>query len=131
MIKNLTHTVVLVHDQDEALEFYIRKLGFVKRLDLTGEDFRWLEVAPAAETSPAIVLTLAATEDEKAHVGNQTGGRYSLFVMSTDDCQAAYETLKGNGVTVIGEPMDNPWGLAVQFKDLYGNQFELVQPKGW
>lgn len=131
MLKNLTHAVVLVHDQDEALEFYTQKLGFVKRLDLTGEDFRWLEVAPSAEESPAIVLTLATTDEEKAHVGDQTGGRYSLFVLTTDDCQTAYEQLKANGVTVIGEPMDNPWGLAVQFKDLYGNQFELVQPKGW
>ncbi len=131
MINKLTHVIVMVNDQDEALAFYTEKLGFVKRMDAAGEGFRWLEVAPPDETSASIVLTLASTDEEKAHVGNQTGGRYSLFVVTTDDCRAEYAALKANGVEVIGEPMDNPWGLGVQFKDLYGNQFEMVQPSGW
>ncbi|USN45203.1 MAG: VOC family protein [Candidatus Woesearchaeota archaeon] len=126
MITNVSHITVLVEDQEEALAYYTQTLGFEKKQDQQMETFRWLVVGPK-EKPLGLILMLAETEREKALVGRQTGGRYSLFVMATNDCHESYASLKEKGVVFIGEPMQNPWGIAVQFKDLYGNKIDLVE----
>lgn len=130
MINGLEFITLLVKDQDEALEFYTDKLGFEKQMDAdTGNGLRWLVVAPAGGKGPGLAMLKAQTEDEKKIVGKQTGGQIPLFVFITDDFMSTFEQLKDNGVEFAGKPMDNPWGIAVQFFDLYGNKFDLVQPR--
>ncbi len=131
MIDKITHLIVLVKDQGEALEFYTKKLGFEKRFDETLENrFRWLVVSPPGQKETGLVLFKAETEEEQKAVGTQTGGRLSLLVVSTADCQKTYAEMRAKGVEFLGAPMNNPWGIGVQFKDLYGNKFDLVQPRG-
>ena len=130
MINGLEFITLLVKDQDEAMAFYTEKLGFEKQIDAdAGNGLRWLVVAPQGGKGPGLALLQAQSDEEKKTVGKQSGGRIPLFVFLTDDFMKTYEELKDNGVEFAGEPMDNPWGVAVQFFDLYGNKFDLVQPR--
>ncbi len=131
MIQRITHIAILVHDQEEALLFYTQKLGFEKRQDATlPNGFRWLVVSPTGQPETGVVLMLADTPEAKERVGKQTGGDISLMVMSSPDVQATYTAFQAQHVTILGEPMENAWGLAFQFQDLYGNKFDVFQPKG-
>lgn len=123
MIKRLTHVTIMVCDQDEALEWYTQKLGFRKVHDErnTVPGFRWLTIAPARQEIPEIVLL-------KAQDGNAVG-RGTVWVLETDDCRRTYEELRARGVTFRSAPEDAPWGVSVVFEDLYGNQFNLVEPR--
>jgi predicted enzyme related to lactoylglutathione lyase len=129
MIGKVTNITIMVDDQDDALRFYIEKLGFVKLQDVTLGNFRWLVVAPSGGGKSGIALMKAETPDEKTSIGRQTGGRTSLFAIMTDDIWQTYKMLSSKGVEFVGRPADNPWGIAVQFKDLYGNLFDLMQPR--
>lgn len=126
MISRITHITILVRDQDEALKYYTEKLGFEKRDDERIGNFRWLVVSPRAQKETGLALIRAETQEEKIMVGHQAG-RFSLFVLATENFQKTYQELKAKGVLFKNEPMQNPWGMAVQFTDLYGNQFDLHQ----
>lgn len=129
MINKISHITVLVKDQDEALKYYTEKLGFEKIDDEKIGDFRWLVVAPRTQKETGIILMKAETQEEKLLTGRQTGGRHSLFVLSTENFQKTYAEMKAKGVLFKNEPMKNPWGMAVQFMDLYGNQFDLYESR--
>ncbi len=135
MIK-LSTTQLWVHDQDEALAFYTEKLGFETRMDVTMEEmgnFRWLTVAPPGQDEIAVVLMAipgppvmdAETADQvRALMGKGFAG--TLF-LTTDDCQASYEELKGRGVEFVEEPEDRPYGIDAGFRDPSGNHLRLTQ----
>ncbi len=135
MIK-LSTTQLWVHDQDEALAFYTEKLGFETRMDVTMEemgDFRWLTVAPPGQDEIAVVLMAipgppvmdAETADQvRALMGKGFAG--TLF-LTTDDCRASYEELKGRGVEFVEEPEDRPYGIDAGFRDPSGNHLRLTQ----
>lgn len=130
MINQISFITVLVRDQDEALEYYTQKLGFKVLQDVTaGNGFRWLAVAPPGSKGASLALLKAESEEELKTVGKQTGGRIPLFVYTTDDCQKTYQELLARGVEFIDTPMENPWGTAVQFYDLYGNKCDLLRPR--
>ncbi len=128
MIAKITHIPVFVHDQDAALTFYTQKLGLDLHTDVTIEDSRWLTVCPKNQPEMEIVLTQANTPEQKALVGKQSPDM-PLYVFATDNCQKTYEELKARGVIFISEPEEKPWGIEALFKDLYGNIFDLCQPK--
>jgi catechol 2,3-dioxygenase-like lactoylglutathione lyase family enzyme len=135
MIK-LDSTQLWVHDQDEALAFYTEKLGFEVRSDVTMAelgDFRWLSVGPAGQPDTAIVLmTIPGEPVMDAETGEQlrtllAKGFAGALFLSTDDCRASYEELKGRGVEFREEPEDRPYGIDAGFRDPSGNNIRLTQ----
>ena len=125
-----------VHDQDEALEFYTQKLGMEVRADVTVPelgDFRWLTVGPVGQPDVAIVLMAIPGEPvmdtetaEQVRTLMAKGFAGTVF-LTTDDCQASFEELKGRGVEFSEEPEDRPYGIDAGFHDPSGNSFRLTQ----
>jgi catechol 2,3-dioxygenase-like lactoylglutathione lyase family enzyme len=136
MLKQLTHVQVWVHDQDEALAFYTKKLGMELRDDVTVAElgnFRWLTVGLAGQ--PEVAITLMAVPGPPVFDADMTeqlkdlvakGGGGGLFI-STDDCRATYQELKSRGVEFTEEPMERPYGIDAAFRDPSGNQIRVVQ----
>jgi uncharacterized glyoxalase superfamily protein PhnB len=125
-----------VHDQDEALEFYTRKLGFEVRSDVTLPelgDFRWLTVSPPGQEDVAItlmaipgapVMDSGTAEQVKDLMAKGFAGTVFL---TTDDVRASYEELKARGVEFSEEPEERPYGIDSGFRDPSGNSFRLTQ----
>ena len=125
---------VTVRDYDEALAFYVDKLGF-ERLEDTdlGGGKRWVRVRPPGAGSDggngtAILLARAVGEPQLASVGHQTGGRVFIFI-ETDDFWRDHRRLVERGVVFVRPPAEQPYGTVAVFEDLYGNLFDLVQFK--
>jgi predicted enzyme related to lactoylglutathione lyase len=128
MVTQIAYITVLVRDQDEALRFYTEKLGMEKREEDTSiPDSRWLTVAPKNQKEVAFTLR-KADGAELERVGNQTGRQF-LCILDTDDCRKAYETLRSRGVTFLNPPKELPFGVVATFEDLYGNVFDLWEPR--
>lgn len=127
MPSRIAQFAVTVRDYDEAIRFYVETLGFTLLEDTDlGEGKRWVRVAPAGgETGATILLARAATPEQLASVGNQTGGRVFIFI-ETDNFWSDYERLKSRGVTFIRPPTEEPFGTVAVFVDLYGNKFDLI-----
>jgi predicted enzyme related to lactoylglutathione lyase len=135
MIK-INSTQLWVHDQDEALAFYTQKLGWEVRSDVTLAEmgnFRWLAVGPASQDDIAVVLMAipgppvldAGTSAQVAELMGK--GAAGTVFLTTDDCQAAYEELKGRGVEFSEAPEERPYGIDAGFRDPSGNSFRLTQ----
>lgn len=125
----LSLVTVTVLDYDEAITFYTEQLGFSLVEDTDLEDGkRWVTVRPPGTTNrqAGFLLARATTPEQRATVGNQTGGRVFLFLV-TDDIKRDYARLRATGVTFLGEPRQEPYGTVVVFEDLYGNRFDLIQ----
>jgi len=125
-----------VHDQDEALAFYTRKLGWEVRSDVTLPEmgnFRWLAVGPAGQPDFAVVLMAIpgapVFDDETAEqVRNlMAKGAAGTVFLTTDDCHASYEELKGRGVEFVDKPEERPYGIDAGFRDPSGNHLRLTQ----
>ena len=127
MINNISHAVLFVKDQDEALSFYKDKVGFKLHTDMPFDSMRWLTVQPATQTNFELVLMKAQNPEAQALVGKQGAGA-PFLCLSSNNCKADFETLRKNGVEFIQEPTVKPWGLEALFLDLYGNLICLVQP---
>lgn len=123
MLGKLTHLTIFVHDQDVALDFYTKKMGYRVHTDAKFGDLRWLTVSPKGVDDFEIALILAKG-DAKALVGKQ-GGEEPLAAFYTDDCQGTYAEMKKNGVKFLSEPKIEDWGTGALFEDLYGNRFYL------
>lgn len=120
---------LLVRDYDEAIAFYTMALRFTLVEDKPmGPDKRWVVVAPAGSQGVSLLLSKAATPEQQAQIGNQAGGRVFLFLHTTDFWND-YSHMQANGVTFAEEPRDEPYGVVVVFYDLYGNKWDLMQPK--
>jgi predicted enzyme related to lactoylglutathione lyase len=125
-----------VHDQDEALEFYTRKLGMEVRADVTVPElgnFRWLTVGPTDQGDVTIALMaipgrpVMDDETQKQVQELMAKGFAGAVFLATDDCQAAYEDLKGRGVEFVEAPHEVPYGIDSSFRDPSGNHFRLTQ----
>ena len=125
-----------VHDQDEALAFYTQKLGWEVRSDVTLPElgnFRWLTVGPANQPDIAVVLMAIpgppVMDDATAkQVRELTAkGFAGTIFLTTDDCQAAYEELKGRGVEFTEQPEERPYGIDSAFRDPSGNSIRLTE----
>jgi catechol 2,3-dioxygenase-like lactoylglutathione lyase family enzyme len=129
-------TQVWVHDQDEALAFYTKKLGMEVRSDVTVPemgDFRWLTVGPAGQPDVSIVLMAVpgppmVDEATQAQVLDLMGRGFAGTVfLTTDDVQASYEELKGRGVEFVDPPTPMLYGIDSSFRDPSGNNIRLTQ----
>jgi catechol 2,3-dioxygenase-like lactoylglutathione lyase family enzyme len=127
MLKQLTHITILVKDQEQALNFYTKKLGFQVHTDAQFGGMRWLTVNPINLKDMEFCLLIPETQEGLAQIGKQ-GGNFGIGCLSTDDAQAEYERLKAAGVDMVSEPVTEPWGTGFTFKDLYGNIFYVNQP---
>jgi catechol 2,3-dioxygenase-like lactoylglutathione lyase family enzyme len=128
--QSIAQFAVTVRDYDEALAFYVGKLGF-ERLEDTdlGSEKRWVRVRPPGSTGAGILLARAVTEKQSASVGNQTGGRVFVF-LETDDFWRDYHQLVERGVSFVRPPSEERYGTVAVFEDLYGNSFDLIEPNG-
>jgi len=125
-----------VHDQDEALEFYTRKLGMEVRSDVTLPemgDFRWLTVSPAGQPDVGIVLMaipgppVMDVETAEEVRGLMAKGFAGTIFLTTDDCRAEFEELSARGVEFVEEPEERPYGVDSAFRDPSGNHIRLTQ----
>ena len=128
MNQRIAHVSLVVKDYDEAIHFYTEKLEFELIEDTPlGEGKRWVIIAPKGAGECSLLLARAKNEEELLHVGNQTGGRVFLFLF-TDDFNRDFEKYKANGVHFVREPQQMEYGTVAVFKDLYGNQWDLIEP---
>jgi catechol 2,3-dioxygenase-like lactoylglutathione lyase family enzyme len=119
-----------VRDYDEALGFYVGKLGFelVEDTYQPEQDKRWVTIRPPGADAGAtsLLLARASTPDQARFVGDQAGGRVFLF-LRTDDFERDYAAMIVNGITFVRPPVAQPYGKVAVFVDLYGNRWDLVE----
>ena len=125
-----------VHDQDEALAFYTERLGWEGRSDVTIAEmgnFRWLAVGPVGQEDFSVVLmaipgppVFEPETTEQVRELTAKGAAGTVF-LSTDDCRASYEELKGRGVEFVDTPEERPYGIDASFRDPSGNHIRLTQ----
>jgi catechol 2,3-dioxygenase-like lactoylglutathione lyase family enzyme len=128
MRQSLVHIALIVDDYEEAIDFYTNKLKFNLTEDTPiSETKRWILVTPQGGNGTSILLAKAVDEEQKSHIGNQTGGRVFLF-LHTDDFQRDYQNLLENQIKIINGPRDEPYGRVAVFEDLYGNLWDLIEP---
>ena len=129
MIQSLAHIALLVNDYDEAIKFYTQTLHFVLLEDkVMSPTKRWVMIAPQGSTGTSILLAKASNEEQQNRLGNQTGGRVFLFLY-TDDIKRDYLNLVNKKVTIIEELTNKPHGTVLVFADLYGNLWDLIEPR--
>ncbi len=123
---------LVVRDYDEALAFYVGKLGFrlVEDSFVPEQNKRWVVLEPPGAVGEGAKLLLArgSNPEQVSRVGNQTGGRVFLFLY-TDDFWRDFRNYKAQGIEFMREPSEAPYGTVAVFKDLYGSLWDLVQLK--
>jgi catechol 2,3-dioxygenase-like lactoylglutathione lyase family enzyme len=130
MKRSIANIAILVRDYDEAIRYFVDVVGFRLVEDtVMSETKRWVVVAPSDQPGCSLLLAKAASEEQISRVGNQTGGRVFLF-LHTDDFYRDYERLVAHGVEFVRGPVEEVYGTVGVFKDLYGNLWDLIQPKG-
>ena len=124
-----------VHDQDEALAFYTERVGWEVQADVTMPemgDFRWLAVGPADQDISVVLMAIPGPPVFEPETAEQVReltakGVAGTIFLTTEDCQAAYEELKGRGVEFVDTPEERPYGIDASFRDPSGNHIRLTQ----
>lgn len=133
MISNISLTTVWVRDIDESIAFYVDKLGFEARDDVRlGDDFRWATIGhpsqpelhvhlstPGPPLSPEYAAAVMRALDD--------GGTFAVG-LNVDDCVATVAELEANGVEIINQPEQRPYGVEALIRDNTGNWLVLVEP---
>jgi catechol 2,3-dioxygenase-like lactoylglutathione lyase family enzyme len=131
MKQSLGLVSLVVREYDEALAFFVGRLGFelVEDRFIPEQAKRWVVIKPpGAEQGAHLLLARASSPEQAAHVGNQTGGRVFLF-LHTDDFWRDHARFKRQGIEFVRDPAEQPYGTVAVFKDLYGNLWDLIQMK--
>ena len=131
MSQYIARMALVVKDYDEAIAFYTEKLNFQLIEDTVlplEPGKRWVVIAPPGAKESCLLLAKAVNEAQASRIGNQTGGRVFLFLY-TDDFWRDYETMKAKGVAFVRPPQEQPYGTVAVFADLYGNLWDLLEPK--
>jgi catechol 2,3-dioxygenase-like lactoylglutathione lyase family enzyme len=129
MTQSLALVSLVVRDYDEAIAFYVGTLGFtlVENTALA-PDKRWVVVAPPGAGGARVLLARAVGAVQTSRIGDQAGGRVFLF-LHTDDFKRDFDAYRARGVEFVREPSEQPFGTVAVFRDLYGNLWDLVQPR--
>ena len=130
MLTGIGTITVQVRDQNEALDFYTKKLGFEKRMDQPmGPEQRWLEVAPRGAKTRILLYKASKEmpgsetyEEAVAKIGKDTG-----MVLETDDIVGTFAKLEANGVRIVDQPKKQPYGWWGVFADQDGNSYGVHQ----
>jgi catechol 2,3-dioxygenase-like lactoylglutathione lyase family enzyme len=123
-----------VRDQDEALAFYVEKLGFRVHTDVRNGDYRWLTIQHPEQPSFQLGLfvpgppVLDAATAQAVHAIVAKGAMPPL-VMSVDDCRGMYDVLKGKGVEFTQEPVERYGNVDAGFRDPSGNGWKMIQAR--
>jgi len=127
-MQHLGAVTLVVSDYDEAIDFYVGKLGFDLVEDTPMSDRkRWVLVAPPGAKEARLLLAKADGPEQKTRIGNQTGGRVFLF-LHTDDFARDHEAMRARGVRFLEGPRFEAYGTVAVFSDPYGNKWDLIQP---
>ena len=129
MLTHIAHVAYLVRDYDEAIRWFVDKLGFVLIEDTPREPGkRWVRIAPQRDHGVELLLAKAANDEQASVIGKQGGGRVTLFLY-TDNFAADHERLLNNGVKFLESPRHESYGSVAVFEDLYGMKWDLLQMK--
>jgi|SRR3569623_1460888 len=130
MPQSIAHVAIVVRDYDEALAFYVGTLGFelIEDTYIEAQDKRWVLVAPPGSRGTQLLLARASEPEQRSRIGNQTGGRVFLF-LETDDFWRDFHAYTVRGVVFVREPKEESYATVAVFRDLYGNLWDLLQPK--
>jgi catechol 2,3-dioxygenase-like lactoylglutathione lyase family enzyme len=129
---HLESTAIIVDEYDPAIRFFVDTLGFELIEDSPattndGRPKRWVVVRPpGAQTG--LLLAQADGEHQRAAIGGQFAGRVGLF-LRVDDFEATFRRMVADGVEIIGEPRDEPYGRVCVFVDVAGNRWDLLGPR--
>jgi catechol 2,3-dioxygenase-like lactoylglutathione lyase family enzyme len=127
--RGIATVTLVVADYDEAIAWYVGRLGFLLADDVDlGGGKRWVTVAPANGQGARLLLAEADGEAQRKSIGNQTGGRVFLF-LETDDFARDHKAMLAKGVDFREAPRFEPYGTVAVFADLYGNLWDLIEPK--
>jgi uncharacterized glyoxalase superfamily protein PhnB len=117
---------IVVDDYDSAISHYVNDLRFSLIEDtILSPEKRWVLVAPS-ENGSKILLAKASNEDQRAAIGNSTGGRVGFFLYTTEFTQT-FQSYKSKGIEFMKEPRQEAYGQVVVFKDKYGNKWDLIE----
>lgn len=129
MNQKIASMSLVVRDYDEAIHWYCGVLGFTLVEDTPLTDAkRWVRVAPDESSDFTLLLARAVTPEQNSRIGNQTGGRVFLF-LNTDNFWRDYRALSDKGVAFVRPPTQEPYGTVAVFEDLYGNLWDLIEPR--
>jgi len=135
MFNAITHSQIFVLDQNEALDFYVGKLGLEVATDADLGFMRWLTVSVPGEPGRQIVLEKPGGPMMSEETAEQVrdlvtkGAMSGWLIFTTDDCQKTYETLLAKGVEFTEEPTERPYGIDCGLRDPFGNRIRFTQPK--
>ncbi len=134
MFNSITHSAIYVLDQDEALDFYVGKLGMEVANDIDMGFMRWLTVNVPGQPDRQVLLEKpgppAHDEETAAQVRElvSKGALGLTLILTTDDCRRTYEELKAKGVEFTEEPTEHFYGIDCGLRDPFGNQMRIGQP---
>ncbi len=128
MKQSIVHIALVVKEYDEALDFFVKKLGFelIEDTYQPEQDKRWVVVAPPGGNGTTLLLARASKPEQEPFIGHQTGGRVFLF-LNTDDFWRDYNAMLAKGIKFVREPKQADYGMVAVFEDLYGNLWDLLQ----
>jgi catechol 2,3-dioxygenase-like lactoylglutathione lyase family enzyme len=130
MTQAVATVALAVRDYDEAIAFYRDRLGFELIADTAlGGGKRWVLVAPKGGKGARLLLAVADGAEQAARVGDQLGGRVGFF-LETDDFARDHASFTERGVRFLEPPRHEAYGSVAVFEDLYGNKWDLIEPKG-
>ncbi len=128
MTQHISAVTLLVPDYDEAIAFYVGKLGFrlVEDTPLSTTK-RWVVVSPPGSSETGLLLAQADLQDQREAIGDQTGDRVFL-ILKTDSFDRDYARFKQAGIEFLEEPRMETYGKVVVFRDAFGNKWDLIEP---
>jgi catechol 2,3-dioxygenase-like lactoylglutathione lyase family enzyme len=133
MLNAFTHSRLYVLDQDEALDFYVGKLGLEVNTDADLEFMRWLTINVPGQPDQEILLEIPGPPgldpDTAEQVRELLGkGAVGLAIFTTDDCRGTYEALSAKGVEFAQEPVERFYGIDCAIRDPFGNHIRITEP---
>ncbi|MEU1271800.1 VOC family protein [Streptomyces sp. NPDC005799] len=135
MFTGITHSQIYVLDQDEALDFYVGKLGLEINTDADLGFMRWLTVNVPGQPDREVLLErpgpprLSEETAEQVRELLTKGATGGFLIFGTEDCRKTYETLRAKGVEFTEEPTERPYGIDCGLRDPFGNSIRFTQPK--
>jgi catechol 2,3-dioxygenase-like lactoylglutathione lyase family enzyme len=127
MKQHISALALLVPDNDEAIAYYVERLGFMLVEDtVLSATKRWVVVAPPGNSETGLLLARADSPEQRAAIGNQAGGRVFLF-LKTDDFDRDFARLKKAGIEFLEEPRLETYGKVAVFRDTFGNKWDLIE----
>jgi catechol 2,3-dioxygenase-like lactoylglutathione lyase family enzyme len=128
MKQNISALALLVPGYDEAIAYYVERLGFRLVEDTTlSPSKRWVVVAPPGDSQTGLLLAQADSPEQMAAIGNQAGGRVFLF-LKTDDFDRDFARFKKAGIEFLENPRIESYGKVAVFRDAFGNKWDLIEP---